>query len=77
MSQSQVAQIESLMTNLSLEEQLILFERMARQLRYSIGQAKTPANLYGIWRDHFPADFDVDAALAEIRHDWESQELNS
>lgn len=75
MSQSQVAQIENLMTRLSLEEQLLLFERLARQLRYSMHQPKKPTDLYGIWQSHFPADFDIDAALSEIRHDWETQEI--
>lgn len=76
MSQSQVAQIENLLTYLSLEEQLLLFERLARQLRHSIHQAKKPTDLYGIWQERFPTDFDIEAALSEIRHDWESQEVS-
>lgn len=76
MSQSQVAQIENLVTDLSFEEQLLLFERLARQLRYSIHQVKKPTDLYGTWQDRFPTDFDIDTALSEIRHDWESQEIS-
>lgn len=76
MNQSQVSQIENLMTNLSLEDQLFLFERLARQLRHSIHQTKKPTDLYGIWQDRFPANFDIDGILREIRHDWESPELD-
>ena len=72
MNQKQVAHIEDLMTQLSLEDQLILFERLSRQLRVSINQAKKPTDLYGIWQDRFPVDFDIDAALLEIRQEWET-----
>jgi hypothetical protein len=30
-------------------------------------------DLYGIWREHVPANFDVDAALKEIRREWEKE----
>lgn len=32
--------------------------------------AKTPKVLYGAWEGKFPKDFDVDAALKEIRGEW-------
>lgn len=35
--------------------------------------AAKPEVLYGVWRDFVPKDFDVDAALAEIRNSWEAK----
>lgn len=32
-------------------------------------------DLAGRWQAHFPTDFDVNAALREIRHDWEKEWL--
>jgi hypothetical protein len=31
---------------------------------------KQPQVLYGVWRGRFPDDFDLDAALKEIRSEW-------
>jgi hypothetical protein len=31
---------------------------------------KQPLVLYGAWKDQMPADFDIDAALNEIRGEW-------
>lgn len=30
-------------------------------------------DLYGIWKGKFPDDFDIDAVLYEIRHEWEKE----
>ena len=35
----------------------------------------TTDHLVGRWQAHFPADFDVDVGLREIRHDWEKEWL--
>jgi hypothetical protein len=32
--------------------------------------ASPPQELYGAWRDTFPPDFDLDAALQEVRDHW-------
>jgi hypothetical protein len=34
---------------------------------------RKPRDLYGIWKDGFPKDFDVDVALREIRGEWEKE----
>ena len=34
---------------------------------------RKPRDLYGIWRDGFPKDFDIDAALREIRGEWQRE----
>ena len=33
----------------------------------------TASDLTGRWQAHFPADFDIDSALQEIRHEWEQE----
>ncbi|HZO88652.1 MAG TPA: hypothetical protein VFB38_09970 [Chthonomonadaceae bacterium] len=35
--------------------------------------AKSYQELYGVWRDKFPPDFDLDAALKEIRSEWKEE----
>ena len=69
MSQSAVGQIENLMIELTWEEQLLILERLAKQLRLTAPRpekAKRRQDLYGIWRDKFPPDFDIETALSEI-----------
>ena len=34
---------------------------------------RRPRDLYGIWKDSFPKDFDIDAALREIRGEWQRE----
>ena len=34
------------------------------------GPNRRPRDLYGIWKDGFPKDFDIDGALREIRGEW-------
>jgi len=34
---------------------------------------RKPRDLYGIWKDSFPGDFDVSAALREIRGEWQKE----
>ena len=34
---------------------------------------RQPRDLYGIWKDGFPKDFDIDAALREIRGEWQKE----
>lgn len=72
--------IKRVVDRLPVEDQLSLVEHVAaqlRQMRASGGAPEqergTPQDLYGIWRDHFPADLDIDAALHEMRHEWEKE----
>ncbi len=32
-----------------------------------------PSDLYGIWKDSFPRDFDIDTALREVRGEWQKE----
>jgi len=34
---------------------------------------RKPRDLYGIWKDGFPKDFDIDTALREIRGEWQKE----
>ena len=73
--------IARLAENLPLEEQLILVEKLAQNLRRRVHAGQTgrePQNLYGIWQTAVPEDFDIDAALSEIRSDYKNElEKNS
>ena len=67
--------IARLAENLPLEEQLILVEKLAQNLRrvYAGQTGREPQNLYGIWQTAVPEDFDIDAALSEIRSDYKNE----
>jgi uncharacterized protein YceH (UPF0502 family) len=62
-------QIEALLEGLSRDELLALIEHIARRLRQR--EERTPQPLYGIWKGKFPEDADIDAALKEIRQQWQ------
>jgi hypothetical protein len=62
-------QIEALLERLSRDELLLLIEHIARRLRQPVERA--PQSLYGIWKGKFPEDTDIDAALKEIRQQWQ------
>ncbi|MBP8000107.1 MAG: hypothetical protein KA314_26005 [Chloroflexi bacterium] len=68
-----VKQIIDLIGHLTLEEQFTVFEQLARQLRRDLGDKKQTSDLYGLWQDRFPTDFDLDSVLDEMRHDWQKE----
>ncbi len=72
MSETALTNVEQLLDQLTFEEQIVVVEHLARRLRQTI-QQKQPQDLYGVWRDRFPADFDLDAALGDIRREWEKE----
>ena len=37
------------------------------------GLNRQPRDLHGIWKDGFPKDFNIDAALCEIRGEWQRE----
>ena len=72
--------LKQMAERLSTEDQLALVEHVAKHLREKHGaagaspdQERTPQDLYGIWRDHFPSDVDLDGLLHEIRHEWKEE----
>lgn len=73
MSQTTVTTIEKLLPELSLQEQLFVFERLAQQMRHTIQQSGKPQDLYGIWRNSVTPDFDLDQSLQEIRQQWQKE----
>jgi len=71
MSGSSLHQIETLLDQLTREEQLRLIEKIMDRLRQT--ETRQPQSLYGIWRDKFPTDIDIDEALKEIRGGWQKR----
>lgn len=78
MSQTTVSTIERLIPELTFQEKLRIFERLAQQLRYtmphqtkSTPELSKPQNLYGVWSNRVPDDFDLDSALHDIRQQWQ------
>jgi len=65
--------VEQLLDQLTFEEQIAVVEHLARRLRQAVQKQKQPQDLYGVWRDRFPPGFDLDAALCDIRHEWEHE----
>ena len=74
MIQPTVAFIEKLASQLSAEDQLTLIDRLSRQSKSALPRSnsipKEPLSLRGMWRDKFPKDFDIEAAVREIRSEW-------
>ena len=52
------------------EEATVLVTFLPQEL---VPSKKQPAVLYGAWRDKFPADFDMETALKEIRYSWHNE----
>jgi len=67
-------QVTQMADRLSPPEQLRLVEHLAKQLQTRTFEAKKkPQSLRGIWKDKFPKDADIDAALKEIRDEWKTE----
>src|SRR5207302_1645561 len=82
MAQVTLEEVTRLADQLSAEEQRVLAEHLSSQPQMVDDQAPTDAStcaerplqsLRGIWQGHFPEDFDIDAVLYEIRHEWEKE----
>ncbi|MGI8639968.1 MAG: hypothetical protein ACR2MG_08425 [Pyrinomonadaceae bacterium] len=75
----EIASLENvthLAEKLPFEEQLVLVEKLAQNLRRRVRAGQTerrPQNLYGIWRTSMPEDFDVTATLTEIRSEYKTE----
>ena len=69
MSQLTLASVEQLAMQLDPEEQLKLVEHLAVGLRCH-HTPHVPQDSYGVWKDRFPASFDAEEALREIRLAW-------
>jgi hypothetical protein len=73
MSSSTLDQAERLLDQLTPAEQAILLEKIAHRMRLAVSRPFPPQDLYGMWKDRFPQNVDLDAALHEIRHAWQSE----
>jgi hypothetical protein len=59
-----------------LSEALSADEKQSLAAYLSSNESSTtrrPRDLYGIWKDGFPKDFDIDGALREIRGEWQKE----
>lgn len=75
---SNLQQIEKMAERLSPEDQLRLLEHLARNLQQHGDDAtvvREPQDFYGVWRDRFPSDFDLDGVLKELRSQWQHDTL--
>ena len=73
MNNASLAEVEILLSQLTPEEQLTLVEHLAQRLRQALPKPRQAHDLYGIWRGRFPADFDIDASLGDIRRAWRQE----
>lgn len=65
-----IEHIKQLTESLSDEERRGLAAYLSSQEQ---SPPRKPRDLYGIWKDGFPKDFDVDAGLHEIRGEWQKE----
>jgi len=75
MSEVNLKQITQLADQLSSEDQRSLIKYLEQQLRLDsvASNGKQLRSLRGIWKGKMPEDIDLDAALYEIRHEWEKE----
>ena len=60
------------MDNITLEQVETLADQLSTEEQQpATTNGKQLHSLRGIWKGAFPEDFDIDAALYEIRHEWE------
>jgi hypothetical protein len=74
MSSTTLRQLESLLDKLTLSEQAVLIEQLARRIKLAAVPARPqPQDLYGAWKRKLAEDVDLDAALREIRQAWQTE----
>lgn len=79
MSLVTLEQVARLVDELSLADQQTLVDRLTQRLQQASAagapgvQSREPQDPYGIWRDRFPDDLDIDGLLHDIRHEWQSE----
>jgi hypothetical protein len=65
-----IEQIKQLSESLSLEEKRVLSAFLLSPESHANRKSR---DLYGIWKNGFPNDFDIDSALREIRGEWQKE----
>lgn len=64
--------IKQLSANLSSQDKQALSEVLSQNGQTQPIESR-PQSLRGIWQGAFPDSIDVDAALHEMRHEWEKE----
>jgi hypothetical protein len=77
MSESLLEEVKRMAQRLSLVDRVTLVDELAHSLGQESAndQGRRPQSLRGSWGGKFP-EIDIDAALYEIRHEWEEDLLN-
>ena len=68
--------LENLASNLPVEEQKRLVERLETRLTATpaaTSAGKQLRSLRGLWQGKFPADLDVEAEIRAIRDEWKQE----
>lgn len=77
MAETILEHIARLTNQLPDEEKLSLIEHLAKSLKHDRSnqpdEQQSPKSLRGIWREHFPEDFDAEKDLRSIRGEWEKE----
>lgn len=68
-----IEDVEQALDHLKPFEQWRILERLLFLLKRNEYRQSPPQDLYGIWQNAFPEDFDIDKELYEIRHGWEEE----
>jgi len=73
MNQLTIEAVEQALDQMQPTEQWRILERLILLLKRDNHIRQQPQDLYGIWKEGFPEDFDIDKELYEIRHAWEME----
>ncbi|MBI3959243.1 MAG: hypothetical protein HY328_10575 [Chloroflexi bacterium] len=73
MSHLTIEAMEQALDQLKPAEQWRILDRLLFLLKQNGSRQRQPQDLFGIWKDGFPKDFDIDKELYEIRHAWEAE----
>jgi hypothetical protein len=77
MAETILEHITRLTNQLSAEDKLSLVEHLAKSLKQDRNEhssdQQSPVSLRGIWREHFPEDFDAEKEIRSIRGEWEKE----
>ncbi|HQU84362.1 MAG TPA: hypothetical protein PKY59_14595 [Pyrinomonadaceae bacterium] len=66
-------EITALADKLTPSEKIKLVKHLAISLEKVSIEDKKPQSLKGIWQDKFPADFDAEKEIREIRDAWKKK----
>ena len=66
-------EVTKIVDKLTPSEKIKLVKHLEMSLENGPLEKKKPQSLRGIWKGKFPEDFDVEAAIREIRDEWKKK----